>query len=112
GMQDVVVVPRNDFFRIHGNTFLLVSKKGGVRPHLLPVAAAGKPGAGTPVGEQLQQHGVGDTAVDDDGLVHALVDGVGHAVDLGDHPARDDAGVLVALDLAHVHLGDQGALVV
>ena len=32
--------------------------------------------------------------------------------DLGDHAARNDAGGLIALDLGHLHLGDEGALVV
>ena len=69
-------------------------------------------GAGAAVGEQLQQDGVGHAAIDDDRLVHALIDGIGHAADLGDHAARNDSGGLIALDLGHLHLGDEGALVV
>ena len=55
---------------------------------------------------------MGHAAIDDDRLVHALIDGIGHAADLGDHAARNDAGGLIALDLGHLHLGDEGALVV
>ena len=76
------------------------------------MAAAVEPGAGTAVGEQLQQDGVGHTAIDDDRLVDSLINGIGHAADLGDHAACDDPGGLVALDLGHFHLGDEGALVV
>ena len=36
-----------------------------------------------------------DAAIDDDGLVDALIDGVGHALDLGQHTARNDARGLV-----------------
>ena len=35
-----------------------------------------------------------------------LIDRIGHAADLGDHAARDNAGGLVALDLGDLHLGD------
>ena len=55
---------------------------------------------------------MGHASIDDDRLVHALIDGIGHAADLGDHAARNDAGGLIALDLGHLHLGDEGALVV
>ncbi len=37
---------------------------------------------------------------------------IGHAADLGDHAARNDAGGLIALNLADLHLGDQGALII
>ena len=42
----------------------------------------------------------------------SLIAGIGHAANLGDHAARNDAGSLVALDLADLHLGDQGSLIV
>ena len=50
-------------------------------------------------------------AINDDSLVDALIDRVGHAADLGDHAARDDAGGLVALDLGDLHLGDEGGFI-
>ena len=50
-------------------------------------------------------------AINDDRLVHALIDSIRHAADLGDHAARNDTGGLVALDLGHLHLGDEGGLV-
>ena len=76
------------------------------------MAPAVEAGAGTAVGEQLQQDGVGDTAINDDGLVDALIDGIGHAADLGDHAACDDSSSLVALDLGDFHFGDEGGFVV
>ena len=53
-----------------------------------------------------------DAAIDDDGLVDALIDGVGHALDLGQHTARNDARGLVTLDLGDLDLGDERRLVV
>ena len=53
---------------------------------LFLMAAAVEPGAGAPVGEQLQQDGVGHAAIDDDRLVDSLIDGIGHAADLGIMP--------------------------
>ena len=55
---------------------------------------------------------MGYPAIDDAGLVDALVDGVGHAVDLGDHAAGNNTLVFVAFDLAYLHTGDEGALVI
>ena len=51
------------------------------------------------------------TAINDDCFVHALIDSICHAADLGDHAACNDAGGLVALDLGHLYLGDEGGLV-
>ncbi len=56
------------------------------------------------VTEHFQQNRVGHAAIDDDGLVDALVDGVGHALDLGQHTARNDACGLVALDFGDFDL--------
>ena len=53
-----------------------------------------------------------DAAINDDGLVDALIDGVGHALDLGQHTARNDARGLVTLDLGDLDLGDERRLVV
>ena len=75
------------------------------------MAAAIEAGTGATVGEQLQQDGVRHAAINDDSLVDALINCVGHAADLGDHAARDDAGGLVALDLGDLHLGDEGGLI-
>ncbi len=78
----------------------------------LTCGSGGRTGAGATVGEQLQQDGVGDTAVNDDGLVDALIDGIGHAADLGNHAACNDSSGLVALDLGDLHFGDEGGFVV
>ena len=75
------------------------------------MAAAIEAGTGATVGEQLQQDGVRHAAINDDSLVDALIDRVGHAADLGDHAARDNAGGLVALDLGDLHLGDEGGFI-
>ena len=64
------------------------------------------------VTEHFQQNRVGHAAIDDDGLVDALVDGVGHALDLGQHAARNDACGLVALDFGDFDLGDQRGFIV
>ena len=53
-----------------------------------------------------------DAAINDDGLVDALIDGVGHALDLRQHTARNDARGLVTLDLGDLDLGDERRLVV
>ena len=55
------------------------------------------------VAEHLEQDRVRDAAINDDGLVDALIDGVGHALDLGQHTARNDARGLVTLDLGDVY---------
>ena len=55
---------------------------------------------------------MGHAAIDDDGLVDALVDGVGHALDLGQHTARNDACGLVALDFGDFDLRDQRGFIV
>ena len=75
------------------------------------MAAAIEAGTGATVGEQLQQDGVRHAAINDDSLVDALIDSVGHTADLGDHAARDNAGGLVALDLGDLHLGDKGGFI-
>ena len=100
GVQHVRVVTRDDRLAVHTK-----------RP-LLPVAAAVEHRARPAVGEHLQQNGMRHPPVDDDGLVHALVDGVGHTLDFGQHTARDDARGLVPLDLRDFHLGDQRRFVV
>ena len=51
-------------------------------------------------------------AVNDDRLMHTLTDSVRHALDLGQHTARDDALCLVALDLGKLDLGDQRRFIV
>src|SRR5215472_12315770 len=56
-----------------------------------PRQAAGDFGADTLAGEDLEQHGVAQPAVDDVRLLDAVVERLEAALDLGDHALGDDA---------------------
>lgn len=94
GVQNVLVIAFDDFFGLHGIPSLMV-------------AAAVEHGTGAAVTEHFQQDGMGHTAIDDNGLVYALIDGVGHTFDLRQHAAGNDTGRLVALDLGDFDLWDR-----
>ena len=68
------------------------------------VAAAVEQGAGTTVREHFQQNRMRNTAINDNSLMHTLINGIGHALDFGNHAAGDDAMCLVALYLGNLLL--------
>ena len=86
------------FFRY---LFFKKGTKSPVNPRKIKssVAAAVEQGAGTTVREHFQQNRMRNTAINDNSLMHTLINGIGHALDFGDHAAGDDDMCLVALYL-------------
>ncbi len=76
-----------------------------------PLVLLYKHGAYAGVAEQLNQNGVGDPAVQNDGGVHSGAHRLHGAVNLGDDPPLDNSVLDQAGDLADPNLVDKGVLV-